>query len=181
VLDTDPEEELRRAGIRIDPLRAGAGARYYFPPAREKAKALWLTGFAALWLGASALIYQAGAPVFFMAILGVFGLLLLLGVLSAWLHWNEVRVQPRHLELRGGMLGYRKIRQWATTEIRDIELVRGSQTQSRLNYQVTVRLADGRVRKAGGTLPDQHLARVFRERLRQTLGLPDQKGGAPEE
>ncbi len=173
VLDTPPQEDLRRAGVKVEGF-SGAGMIYRFPPARNKGMAAGLTVMTAIFCGVAIGLPQFGAPVFFAIIFGIFGLLLLMATFHAWFGWAEIRLDNAKLTLKNGVLLYRKTVELQSGEIAEIDLERGMQSGNRLHYQVIAKTRDGQRHRAGLSLPSQHLAGVLRDELNARLGLPQE-------
>ena len=98
-------EARRTSKIRAQTTPSG-GREIYFPAARNPGMAAGLTIFFLLWVGAVVVMRLSEAPLFFLAIFGLFGVLLFFGVLSMWFGTSRLRIEGGEVRLKRGALGF---------------------------------------------------------------------------
>ncbi|HEX6105808.1 MAG TPA: hypothetical protein VFZ26_09505, partial [Gemmatimonadales bacterium] len=119
-----PEEPYLPADYRQPPqsrIRVTTnrrGTEVHFPAARNPGAAAGATAFLAIWVGAIALMLGLGAPILFVIVFGLFGLLILWGVLELWLRVTRVTAEPGSLVLASGYLSPVRERRFPAVEIR---------------------------------------------------------------
>jgi len=86
--------------VRLSPL---GGTEYYFPPARNRGAAVGLSVFSLIWLGALAPMLHFGVPWFFIAIWGVFALLMIYIALAMWIEKSWIRAEDGKISVGSSM------------------------------------------------------------------------------
>lgn len=89
---------------RIEVATNRRGTEIYFPRARNPGFAVGLTGFFLIWCVAIWALAHFSAPLFFPIVFGLFGILILIGVLDSWLKVTRVTVEPGGVTVANGYL-----------------------------------------------------------------------------
>lgn len=100
-----------RKGVDFDPSQASfivrasplGGTEYYFPPGRNRGAAVGLSIFLIIWLAALAPMLHFGIPWFFIAIWGLFALLMLYIALAMWIEKAWIRVEDGRISVGSSM------------------------------------------------------------------------------
>jgi hypothetical protein len=113
--------ELRRSSkVRVRRSPAG-GKEIVFPAARNPGLAASLTVFLLIWVGAIWLMHRYEAPLIFPVVFGLFGLLILYGVLSLWLEISRLVVEGGEACVKGGILGSGPTQRLEVEAIKSVE------------------------------------------------------------
>jgi len=163
-----PYKQPPNSPIRVS--QSARGTQIVFPPARNPATALGVTGFAALWGGAVWLILHFKAPVFFAIVFGAVELVLLYATLRMWLRVVELTVSREGVAIASG---YGIVGNPAMISARDIARVDvgiGMQSGSTVFYNLAVVQTNGRSTNAGSGIRDKREAEWLAGLVRQALG-----------
>ncbi|HEU5303725.1 MAG TPA: hypothetical protein VFU40_03690 [Gemmatimonadales bacterium] len=178
---TPEEERLAREGppavyeqppaSRIVVTTNRRGTEVVFPAARNPGAATGLTLFLALWLGAIGFQLYLGVPAALPIVSGIFGALILIGVLDLWLGVSQVNVDAGELSVATGYLYPGRARTVAALEIADVAAVMGMRSGRVPYYDVTVIRKNGRKIRAGRSVRDKREAEWLAAVIRKALGL----------
>lgn len=170
---------IPRSLVRI--RETGAGLELYYPYLRNPGAAIGTLLVGGCFIGFAWLFHAASkgdAPVLFIGLFGVFGLLIVL--LGFYLLGNSMRVTAgrRGLRVERGIFGLRITRQAAADEITGIDKTIGMQSRQgsrmRAYYRIVVKTRDGRNITAGNGIHGASRVDALIGRLRQALGLADE-------
>jgi hypothetical protein len=146
------------------------GTEVLFPAARNPGAATSLSCFLLLWLGCIAVQMYFRAPLVFPIVTGLFGLLILVGVLDLWLEVSRVTADAGTLTWATGYLSTGKERTLAKSEIADVVAAIGMQAGTTVYYDVTVVRKNGKKIKVGRSVRDKREAEWLAARIRSALG-----------
>jgi len=163
------EEELRAAGIHLEPSSSG-GRRIVFARARNKGAASGLTLFLAIWTGAIWLMIRFGAPILFPIFFGLFEALLIFAALDMWLTKRIIEVNRAELVYSKGMLRSGKQRILPRDEIESIKPTRGMQSGSKLYYQIEVKARGGKKHIIANQIGSLQIAKSLIKEIEGALG-----------
>ena len=163
------EEELRAAGIHVEPSSSG-GQRIVFARARNKGAALSLTTFLAIWTGALWMMIHFGAPIIFPIIFGLFEILLVWAAIDLWLTRRVIEVNRAEITYSRGVFGAGKHRVVARDDVSSIKPTRGMQSGSRLYYQIELREEGGKKHTIANQIGNLQLAKALIREIEDTLG-----------
>jgi hypothetical protein len=130
------------------------GTEFYFPPARNRRLAVWTTVLALIVCGVTYSLAQAGAPLIFPIVFGLFALVLALFAAQYWMGTSRLLIGAK-VRLQAGLLGGGKTREIALTDVDSFDEKIQSQT---LNgtvvpyYDIVLRLRDGQSLTVGKML-----------------------------
>ncbi|HEX6104192.1 MAG TPA: hypothetical protein VFZ26_01330, partial [Gemmatimonadales bacterium] len=113
--------------------------------------------------------FPVGAPILFVIVFGLFGLLILWGVLELWL---RVTAEPGSLVLASGYLSPARERRFPAVEIADVRARIGMQAGGTPYYDLVVVRRDGRTTAAAHGIRDKREAEWLAAALKRALG-PD--------
>ncbi|HYC33637.1 MAG TPA: hypothetical protein VEB59_15210 [Gemmatimonadales bacterium] len=153
--------------IRVTSNRRGT--EILFPPARNPGVAAGLTAFFVVWAGAIAFMTAVGAPIFFVAVFGAIGALVLWGVLELWLRVTSVKAEGGAVVLGSGYLGPARERRFGPGEITDVRTKIGMQSGESAYYDLVMVRADGKKVTAGRGIRDKREAEWLAATLRASL------------
>jgi hypothetical protein len=120
------QEARRTSKIQVQPTSSG-GLEIYFPAARHPGMAAGLTVFFVVWMGAVAVMQISGAPLFFLVIFGLFGVLLFFGVLSMWFGTSRLRIEVGEVRLKSGLFGFGGTKLLPADDIEQVKTKIGTQ------------------------------------------------------
>lgn len=146
------------------------GTEVLFPAARNPGAATSLTFFLLLWLGCIALQMYFRAPLVFPIVTGIFGLLILIGVLDLWLEVSRVTVDAGTLTWATGYLFPGRERALHGSEIADVIASTGMQAGRTVYYDVTVVQKNGKKIKVGHSVRDKREADWLAATIKKALG-----------
>jgi hypothetical protein len=86
-----------------------------------------LTLFFLIWVGAVVVMRISEAPLFFLAIFGLFGVLLFFGVLSMWFGTSHLRIEGGEVRLKSGVFGFGGTKLVPADEIEQVKTKIGTQ------------------------------------------------------
>jgi hypothetical protein len=146
------------------------GTEILFPAARNPGVATSLTFFLLLWLGSIALQLYFHAPLVFPIITGIFGLLILIGVLDLWLEVTRVTVDAGTLSWAKGYLSPGRDHALAASDIAGVTEQIGMQAGTTVYYDVVVTRKGGKKIRVGRSLRDKREAQWLAATIKQALG-----------
>lgn len=155
---------------RIEVSTNRRGTEIYFPRGRNPGFTAGLTAFLALWCVAIWATIHFRAPLFFPVIFGVFGILILVGVLDSWLKVTRVTVAPDGVTVAHGYLAAGAGRMIPAGEITDVATRITMQAGNTPYYDVTIVQTDGKRLSAGNGVRDRHEAEWLAATIRSALG-----------
>ncbi len=158
------------ADSRITVTSNRRGTEVLFPAARNPGAATSLTCFLLLWLGCIALQMYFRAPLIFPIVTGLFGLLILIGVLDLWLTVSRVTVDAGTLTWATGYLFPGRERTLHASEISDVIASIGMQAGTTVYYDVAVVRKNGKKVKVGTSLRNKREAAWLAGRIKEALG-----------
>jgi hypothetical protein len=145
------------------------GTEVLFPAARNPGAATSLTVVLMIWLGSIALQIHFGAPMVFPIITGLFGLLILIGVLDLWLLVSRVTVDAGTLTWATGYLVPGRERTLNASEISDVTAAVGMQAGLTVYYDVVVVRKNGKKTKVAHSVRDKREAEWVAAKIRGAL------------
>jgi hypothetical protein len=145
------------------------GTEVLFPAARNPGAATSLSFFLLLWLGFIALQMHLRAPLVFPIVTGIFGLLILVGVLDLWLQVSRAAVDAGMLTWATGYLFPGRERTLHASEIADVIAAIGMQAGTTVYYDVTVVRKNGKKIKVGHSLRDKREAEWLAGMLKKAI------------
>ena len=163
-------EYQQPADSRIVVTSSRRGTEVLFPAARNPGAATSLTIFLLLWLGCIALQMYFRAPIVFPIVTGLFGLLILIGVLDLWLEVSRVNVDAGTLTWATGYLFPGRERTLTASEIADVTASIGMQAGTTVYYDVVVLRKNGKKTKVGRSLRHKREAQWLAGMLKEALG-----------
>ena len=146
------------------------GTEVLFPAARNPGAATGLSFFLLLWLGCIAVQMYFRAPLVFPIVTGLFGLLILVGVLDLWLEVSRVSADAGTLTWATGYLFSGRERTLHGSEIADVIAAIGMQAGTTVYYDVTVVQKNGKKIKVGRSVRDKREAQWLAERIKKAIG-----------
>lgn len=144
------------ATIRVQPV--AGGTEFYFPPARNKGLAAFVTLFAAIFSTIGYFLTHSRAPIIFPVAFGGFGLLVGYFALQMWLGTTRVIIGSS-LRFQSGLLGGGKVREIAVSDIDSITDRVGAQSGNGTGtpyYDIQLNLTDGKTLTLGRSLRNKH-------------------------
>ncbi|HKT61051.1 MAG TPA: hypothetical protein VJQ46_13455 [Gemmatimonadales bacterium] len=153
-----PADYRQPAGSRIQVSTTRRGTEIYFPPARNPGFAIGITVFAAIWLGAIALMLVLHAPIVFPIVFGLFALLLVYFLLEAWLGVTRVTAGDGQVTIANGWLVPGRERTLRAGEIKGVTTRIASQQGTTPFYDITIDTTAGERVAAGRSVRDKHEA-----------------------
>jgi hypothetical protein len=154
---------------RIQVTTNRRGTEILFPAARNPGAAAWLTLFLALWTAAIGLMLHLGAPLFFPIVFGLFGLLLLYGVLELWLRVTRVTVDAGEVTMASGYLSPAGEQRFPDSEVADVTVKIGMQAGGRPYYDLALVRANGKRIIAAHGIRDKREAEWLARTLKEAL------------
>jgi hypothetical protein len=171
-LTQDPiaEAEYQQpADSRIVVTSNRRGTEVLFPAARNPGAATSLSVFLILWLGTIALQLYFGAPLVFPIITGLFGLLILVGVLDLWLAVSRVTVDAGTLAWATGYIFPGRERTVEVSEIAEVTPSIGMQAGTTVYYDIAVVRKNGKKIKVGRSIRDKREAEWIAGKIREAI------------
>lgn len=168
----DPEAPAafrQPATSRIQVTSNRRGTEILYPPARNPGMATGLTVFLFIWCAAIWALIHFGAPVIFPIVFGLFGLLILIGVLDAWLKVTRVTVEPDGVTVASGYLATGMGKRIGAGEIADVTPTITMQGGGTPYYDVTIVRKDGKKVSAGSGIRDKREAEWLAATLKAAL------------
>ncbi len=134
------------------------GTEILYPPARNPGAAMGLTAFFLVWCAAIWACLHFGAPAIFSIIFGLFGILLLAGVIELWFKVTRVTVDSGGVTVAKGYLVTGAGRTIGAGEVADVKPKIGMQAGATPYYDVSIVLKDGKTVAAGTGVRDKREA-----------------------
>jgi hypothetical protein len=147
------------------------GTEIEFPAARNPGPATGLTVFTLIWWAALGIQLYLHAPIIFPVVTALFGLLLMILVLEAWLRASRVTVDAGTVTVASGYLQAGRERSIADGEIAAVTAEIGMQYGKTLYYDVIIRRKDGKKVAAGRSVRDKREAEWLAATIRKSLGI----------
>ncbi len=166
---TPPAEYQQPADSRITVTSSRRGTEVLFPAARNPGAATSLTLFLLLWLGCIALQVYFRAPLVFPIVTGLFGLLILIGVLDLWLEVSRVNVDAGTLTWATGYLFPGREHTLSASEVAGVTAAIGMQAGTTVYYDVVVVRKNGKKIKLGRSLRNKREAEWLAGRIKEAL------------
>jgi hypothetical protein len=161
--------------IRVQPVEGGT--EFYFPPARNKGLAAFITLFAAIFSAIGYFLIQPRVPIIFPIAFGGFGLLIGYFALQMWLATTRV-ILGSSLRLQSGLLGGGKVREIALSDIASITDRVGAQSGNGTGtpyYDIELNLTDGTKLTLGRMLRDRHEVEWLITEMSRLAGISERK------
>ena len=146
------------ATSRIEVSTTRRGTEIFYPRARNPGMAAGLTAFTALWLGATWLTIAVHAPIIFPIVFGLFGLLLAVAVVDAWLTVTRVTVADGFVTVASGWPGTRREKSLPVADVTDVTTKIGLQAGTTTYYDVMLVTPAGKQVAAGRGVRDKREA-----------------------
>ena len=132
-----PVEELRREeGSKIEITDGPDGREFYFPAARNLGAASFITAFFIIWTFSLWFMTVKKAPLVFPVVFGLFDILILFGVLTAWFKSSRVTVGRDSVTAVNRWLLFRRPRRFAAADIAEIITQPGMQSGSKVYWAI---------------------------------------------
>ena len=157
-------------GAPVRVTEAGQGLRVDFPMGRNRAVALGLTLFVAMWSGFLVLMVQLGAPWFFLLVFGAFNLLLLGIAATLWLERTTIEAGGEGLRITRGFGPFARTLRFRADEVARVEAKVGMTAGSRAYFDLKLVFADQSSIGAGSGLSDRRQAEWVAARVMRALG-----------
>jgi hypothetical protein len=155
---------------RIEVTTNRRGTEILFPPARNPAMAAGLTAFFVLWCAAIWAVIHFKAPILFPIVFGLFGMLILWGVLDLWLKVTRVTVDSSAVTVASGYLMSGTGKTIAAGDVEDVTAAIAGQGGSTPYYAIQIVRKDGKKINAGAWLRDKHEAEWLAGTIKSALG-----------
>jgi hypothetical protein len=167
----NPAEYRQPRDSRITVSRSIRGTEIVFPAARNPGAAISLTLFSLLWGASIALMLYLKAPLLFPIVFGLFGLLLLIGMLQLWFEVSRVVAERGSVSVASGYLYPGREQTIASGEVAEITTRIGMQAGSRPYYDLMILSKRGKRIIAGRSIRNKREAEWLAVTLQQALGL----------
>lgn len=184
----DVEEELEeaepdwnpRTGEHAKPsyverASAGGGVEYLFPAGRNRGTAFGTAVFCLIWVGAGAAMHHFGIPWFFLAVWGLFAVLICWAALDLWFgKWRVVVEQDELRSMYSWPFG-RRTYAFRFDEIKSIDAVTGMTQNETMTqaakawYDVEVRPRTGKARAIVKSIRSKSEAHRFVQDLERRI------------
>ena len=152
------------------------GTEVFFPAARNPGPAAGLTVFLVVWLAAVGLQVYLGAPALFPITSGLFGLLILVGVLDLWLGVSRVTGDAGTLTVATGYLYPSRERSFSASDVADVVSMMGMRSGRVPYYDIVILRKNGKKIRAGRAVRDKREAEWLAARIRAALGVLPGRG-----
>jgi hypothetical protein len=166
-----PAAYQRPADSPISVTTNRRGTEILFPAARNPGAAMSLTAFMAIWFGALGVQLYVKAPIIFPIVTGLFGILIVFGVLDLWLRVSRVTVDGAGIVVASGYLEPGNERRLSAAEISDVVTSIGMQAGNTVYYDVVIRCKNGKKTTAGRSVRDKREAEWLAATIKQALGI----------
>ena len=158
------------ANSRILVTATRRGTEILFPAARNLGAATSLTLFLVLWVACIGLQVYFGAPIVFPIVTGLFGVLILLGVLDLWLEVSRVSVDPGSISWAKGYIVPGRQNTVPASEIADVTTAVGMQAGNTVYYDIVLTRKVGKKAKLGRSIRDKREAEWLAGTIKKKLG-----------
>jgi len=155
--------------IRVE--TTAEGREFIFPAARNPGVALWLTLFAAIFSAGVWFTIVKHAPILFPIVLGLFDLLFVTLVISAWFSASRVVIAPEGLQRHKSSLLLRSRKTFRREEIRDIKLHIGMTSGTQAFYDLQVVTGAGGEATIASAIASKREAEWLAHKMKTALGL----------
>lgn len=163
---------------KIEVITTSRGTEIYYPAARNPGVALGATVFLVIWLGATAWITTAGAPIIFPLVFGLFGVLLLYVVLLMWFGTMRVVAGRTVLAVTQGFLFVKRTKRLDPAAAEDVTVDMGMQSGRRVFYRIHILGADGTKVNAGRGIDDKREAEWLASHIKSAIKLSTAAGAS---
>jgi len=166
--------DLTESGIHIRPT--AEGTEYHFAAGRNASFCLGVAVFTLIWTGALYLQYVLDFPRIFVAITGLFELLLLLILADLWLGSTRVIIGAGVVRRRHTILGLGSTRVIPSKSIRTLDLHISMQSSGRSGtpyYELRATLDTGKHKHLGSGIRHKGYAEWLANRMRTEIGLKE--------
>jgi hypothetical protein len=154
------------------------GREFIFPAARNPGVALWLTLFAAIFSAGVWFTIVKHAPILFPIVLGLFDLLFVTLVFSAWFGASRVVIAPDGLHRHKSGLFLRSRKTFRRGEVKDIKLHIGMSSGTQAFYDLRVVTVSGGENTLASAIANKHEAEWLAQEMKTALGW--NKAAAPD-
>jgi hypothetical protein len=165
--------DLAKVGITVG--AAPEGMEFRFAAARNKAAALALTAFTAIWTGICWILVTNDVPIIFPIVFGLFELLMVLALLDMWFGSTRVAIGGGVLHKRYSLLGIPvSSRSMPAADISRIKLKVGMQSGGRAGtpyYDIQAVLLNGKSQPIAGAVRNKQHADWLTAQISSALGL----------
>ena len=145
------------------------GTEILFPAARNPGAATSLTLFLLLWLGCIALQMYFHAPLLFPIVTGLFGVLILIGVLDLWLEVSRVSVDAGTLTWAKGYIFPAGEHTVGASEIAGVTASIGMQAGTTPYYDVEIVRKNSKKIKVGRSVRNKQEAEWLARKIREAI------------
>jgi hypothetical protein len=174
-----PREYRQPPDSRIQVATNRRGTEVLFPAARNPGVAAGLTLFLLIWTASIWGMLHLAAPKIFPIVFGLFGVLLLWGVLELWLRVTRASAEPGAITIAGGYLAPGSERRFATREVADIRAKIGMQAGGKPYYEIALVRTGGKQVTIGSGVRDKREAEWLAEMLKEACGVTGPGAHAP--
>ncbi len=166
-----PAAELRQPPqSRIQVTTNRRGTEIVLPMARNPGAAAGATLFLAIWVGAIWFMLAVGAPAFMAVVFGLFGLLILWGVLELWLRVTRITADAGTVVVASGYLAPARERRYPMAEIAEVTSKIGMQAGETPYYDLVLVRTDGKRVTIGHGIRDKREAEYLVGLLGKAIG-----------
>jgi len=164
-------EYQQPATSRILVTSSRRGTEVFFPAARNPGAAISLTLFLLVWLGCIALQMYFRAPLVFPIVTGLFGLLILVGVLDLWLEVSRVTVDAGTVSWATGYVFPARESTLRASEIADVNVSIGMRAGNTVYYDVVMVRKTGKKVKIGRSVRDKREAEWLAGVIKKAISI----------
>jgi hypothetical protein len=164
-------EYQQPANSRIAVTTNRRGTEIEFPAGRNPGLATSATVLMLIWCGALAIQLYLKAPIVFPIVTGLFGLLIIFGVLELWLRVSRVTIDAGTVTVASGYLYPGRERRLSAGEIDSINAEIGMQSGKSVYYDVMIRRKNGKKLAAGRSVRDKREAEWLAATIRKAAGI----------
>ena len=157
------------ATSRIEVTSNRRGTEILYPAARNPNVAAGLTAFLAIWCGAIWACIHFRAPIIFPIVFGLFGILIVMLTLDAWLKVTRVTVEPGTITVASGYITTGAGKTISASDIADVKPTITMQGGSTAYYDVTIVRKDGKKVSAGSGIRDKREAEWLATTLKESV------------
>jgi hypothetical protein len=155
--------------IRVE--TTAEGREFIFPAARNPGVALWLTLFAAIFSTGLWFTIVTHAPILFPIVLGLFDLLFVALVFSAWFGASRVVIASDGLHRHKSGLLLRSRKKFRREEVNDIQLHIGMSSGTQAFYDLRVVTVSGGQDTLASSIANKREAEWLAREMKTALGL----------
>jgi hypothetical protein len=173
VAPSDPDADLKEAGLLKTIPPDGEGWRFVFPMGRNISFSIFLFIFCAIWTGAIVFMRYMEAPILFPIVFGLFDAMIVYFLLDSWFYRSVVDVSSRGLAITGGLFGWGSRRWIEADAIKQIDIKQGMSSNQKVWYNLIVVCGDGKRVTAGKRLLGKRLATAIARQIEDAVGLTE--------